>query len=62
VLFLEEAGFPITIEEDIKEKFIELDYLKKSMGKTGLIQEKITFFLLCKLLVNKLILAKTIIF
>ena len=35
MLLMREAGFAAPIESDIKEKFNELKYLEKSIGKTG---------------------------
>ena len=34
-LLMREAGFKVTTEPEIKEKLIELEYLEKSIGKTG---------------------------
>lgn len=35
VLLLKEAGLPVTIDSDTKEKFNEIKYLEKSIGPTG---------------------------
>ena len=35
ILMLKEAGFGITVDPEIKEKFEEMKYLEKSIGKTG---------------------------
>ena len=35
VLMLRKAGLPIIIEDEVKDKFNELKYLEKSIGKTG---------------------------
>jgi RsiW-degrading membrane proteinase PrsW (M82 family) len=35
VLLLKQAGVPVTIDEDTKDKFKELKYLEKSIGQTG---------------------------
>lgn len=37
ILLMREAGFKTTLEPDIEEKFRELKYLEKSIGKTGLL-------------------------
>jgi len=36
VLLLKEAGFPVQPEPNIREKFEELTYLEKSVGRTGM--------------------------
>ncbi|MEK6571657.1 MAG: hypothetical protein AABZ61_09815, partial [Bacteroidota bacterium] len=35
ILLMREAGFRVTPDPEIKEKFTELAYLEKSIGKTG---------------------------
>ena len=35
LLLMQEAGFPPTIDEEIKEKITEMRYLEKQFGKTG---------------------------
>jgi RsiW-degrading membrane proteinase PrsW (M82 family) len=40
VLLMREHGFGSTIEEDVREKFSEMEYLEKSIGKTGLLAIK----------------------
>ena len=35
ILLMREAGFAAPVESEIKEKFTELKYLEKSIGKTG---------------------------
>jgi len=35
ILIMREAGFDATIDEGTREKFAELRYLEKSIGKTG---------------------------
>jgi len=35
ILLLKESGFPVVLDQDIKDKFNELKYLEKSIGKTG---------------------------
>ncbi len=37
ILLMREAGFKSTVESEIDEKFRELKYLEKSIGKTGLL-------------------------
>ena len=36
ILMMKEAGFVPTINEEIKTMLVELDYLYKSIGKTGM--------------------------
>lgn len=36
-LLLKEAGFPLNKDTELKEKLSELEYLKKNVGKTGLL-------------------------
>lgn len=36
-LLLKEAGFPLNRDTELKEKLAELEYLKKNIGKTGLL-------------------------
>jgi len=40
VLLMREHGFGSTIEQDVRDKFLEMDFLEKSIGKTGLIALK----------------------
>ncbi len=35
LLMMREAGLPVKLEADIREKLAELDYLEKSIGRTG---------------------------
>jgi RsiW-degrading membrane proteinase PrsW (M82 family) len=35
ILLLKESGFPVSMDQEIKEKFAELQFLEKSIGKTG---------------------------
>ncbi|MCK5032052.1 MAG: PrsW family intramembrane metalloprotease [Calditrichia bacterium] len=35
ILLLKESGFPVMLDQEIKDKFTELQYLEKSIGKTG---------------------------
>lgn len=37
ILLMKEAGFPVKPEPNIREKFDELTYLEKSVGKTGML-------------------------
>lgn len=37
ILLMKEAGFPVKPEANIREKFKELTYLEKSVGKTGML-------------------------
>jgi hypothetical protein len=37
VLMMRESGFEVPVDEATKEKFAELRYLEKSVGKTGLL-------------------------
>jgi len=36
-MMLKEAGFPVNKDKEIKEKLTELEYIKKHIGKTGLL-------------------------
>jgi len=35
ILLLKESGFPVTVDQEIKDKLSELQYLERSIGKTG---------------------------
>jgi len=35
ILLLKESGFPVSVNQEIKDKFTELQYLERSIGKTG---------------------------
>jgi protease PrsW len=37
ILLMRESGFDVPVDEPTREKFAELEYLEKSVGKTGLL-------------------------
>jgi RsiW-degrading membrane proteinase PrsW (M82 family) len=37
ILLMRESGFEVPVDESTREKFAEMDYLEKSIGRTGLI-------------------------
>ena len=37
ILMMRESGFEVPVDEAIREKFAEMDYLEKSIGRTGLL-------------------------
>ncbi len=40
VLMMRENGFDVPVDEATRDKFAELDYLEKSIGKTGVLALK----------------------